>query len=155
MMKNVIVMICLVSFYLTGCVGPEDLMTEGIKEVEFERISGDTIYLRLGLGVTNHGSGRIRVREMDLNLFLGTIPVGSLKDCREINIEPGHQLIWLLVQLDTGILRKRYLELLQVVLKEGTQMTIKGNVRAGMLFFQQVIQVNEKVEFDLLRSIRN
>jgi len=138
-------LLCL-TFILTSCTFLEP-QYKGGEKFKFDKLEGKSLKFTVGAKILNPNNYTIKIKPSDLDVYIEDDFMGVIHLDKTLKLKKKQELFVdapFTATLNDGALFK----LLKFALRGKLQMTLKGNVKAGVFILTKKVYVEEKTTID-------
>ena len=147
----VLSLLVLVSF---SCIDYKPVELKEVKNVSIKSIEDSEIEIELELVIANPNNKKFSVRDANLTVSLGEIPLGSLNEIKAFSIEPNSTKSYIIpLTVDLENMKSNAKQLTKSIFKQGASLHLQGYIKARAFPITKKIEINENAKLDLFKSI--
>ena len=149
-----LLLIAFVGLLFSSCLNVKPVELKEVKNVSISSIEDNKLNLEIELLIDNPNNKGFSVRDAELQISMGDVLLGELNEIKAFRI-PAHSSksheIPLVVDLNH--LEKNAKQLSKSLFKRGTSIHIKGYIKARSFLISKKIEIDEKTQLNLLKSL--
>ncbi len=138
---------------LSSC-GFNPVTVTGVDGVKIHKVEDNIATLHLDLRIKNPNTAAIKIKEIDLLVTYGDVQLGRVFNETGFKLKPDSHASYIVpVQIDTENLKKKSGSLLKSFFTKGITVNIDGHIKAGTFIVTKKIDIHQKANLDLLKSL--
>ncbi|MEA3446742.1 MAG: LEA type 2 family protein [Bacteroidota bacterium] len=148
------IVLAFVAFVAFSCTELKPIELKEIKNVSINSIDEKEMIIDLGFVIANPNNRQFSVREAELTISLGGIPLGSVNEIKSFNI-PSHssKSYNIPIKVDIENMGENAKQLTKSVFRRGTSLRIQGYIKARGFLISRKIEIDEEAKLSLLKSL--
>ena len=149
-MRNKIFFIILLTLLFNSCTMYKIVDIGSVNDVDFKGLKSNNINLDISLPINNPNLYPIKIKSVDLDLYVNDKLFGKIKNNNDIKFAAKCNETYLLpIDVEIKNVLSGALQMINLSNSEKIKIRIKGNVKARGLIFVKKIEVDENSVIDL------